>query len=128
MTRYRFRDTAMCRTVMTLPDTYYVSVPLSYPCMSRTTHGVRIYSCVKLRSSLIQLLVAKLHTRGLSIPSPHTSPMPDLVFICSTHLVLHDMMVHACMFCGQRYLIGYSTVATIFRSIVYVVLVSPVHM
>ena len=30
-------------SVMTLAGTCYVSVSLSYPCMSRTSHGVRIY-------------------------------------------------------------------------------------
>ena len=48
ITRYRFRYTAMCRIVITLPGTCCVSVPLSYLRMSRTTHGVRKYSCVKL--------------------------------------------------------------------------------
>ena len=62
--------------------------------MSRTTHGVHRYSAVKLQSCLLQLLVAKLHTRELSIPRPHASPIPDLEFTLRTHLVLHHIIVY----------------------------------
>ena len=71
----------------------------------------------------------KLHTRELPNLCPHTSRMTDLVFILmNARLVLNEMPVHACTFCGQRYSIGYSIVAKIFRSIACVVLVSQVYM
>ena len=77
VTRYSSRDTAMCSIVMTTPGTCCVIVPLSYLGMSRTTHVVHIYFAVKLQSCLLQLLVAKLHTRELSIPRLHAPRMPD---------------------------------------------------
>ena len=75
MTRFRFRDTAVCRTVVN-PARYVLSectpiIPIHVhvlPTRTAHRHGVREYYCV----TLCGLASFKLHTRELPNLCPHT--------------------------------------------------------
>ena len=128
-TLFRFRDTSVCCTIMN-PARYviYECTPI-IPMHVTYPPTATVYGNILVRTSglvLFSYLLA-LYPRAARPLSSYFTYSWAAVHM-NTHLVLNDMRVHACTFCGQRYLIGYSTaMAAMCRTIACIVLDSQAY-